>query len=59
MPGHRVLLCSDGLWDMLADEEIARLAAIPDIVTAATTLIETANNAGGDDNITVVVVSIG
>ena len=59
-PGDRVLLCTDGLWDMVEDREIARLVlAAPDAPTAATRLIEAANAAGGDDNVTAVVVFFG
>ncbi|MGH9166409.1 MAG: Stp1/IreP family PP2C-type Ser/Thr phosphatase [Acidimicrobiia bacterium] len=58
-PGDRVLLCSDGLNSMLDDEEIMRLlgAATPaeDITWA---LVEAANRAGGEDNVSVVVVDV-
>lgn len=53
----RLLLCSDGLWDMLPDKEIHRV--IKKNSSAKTTceeLIRLANEAGGKDNITVVVL---
>ncbi len=51
------LLCSDGLTDMLEEDEItAVLAAEKNITNAAKMLIEKANLAGGEDNITVVLV---
>ncbi len=52
------LLCSDGLTGMVADDEIARLmrAALPDPRLAGEALIDAALAAGGDDNVTVVVV---
>lgn len=56
----RVLLCSDGLWDMLSDVEIQ--AIVMEGRTLEETckrLIEKANEAGGDDNITVVLVKNG
>lgn len=57
LPGDRFLLCSDGLTDMLPDPTIAHLlqsASIPEAACRA--LIEAANEAGGADNITTVVV---
>lgn len=57
--GDRVILCSDGLWDMLSDMEIARLVcSYPDPETAASALIDAANDSGGLDNITAVVAFI-
>jgi len=53
--GDRVLLCSDGLSEMVEDEAIAEAltGATPD--EAAWGLVELANEAGGVDNITVIV----
>jgi protein phosphatase len=50
------LLCSDGLTSMVSDEEIARLllSARGDLDDAGKKLIAAANQAGGEDNITVV-----
>lgn len=52
--GDIVLLCSDGLWDMVPEERIMQTIAIyvhaQQIVES---LIEQANQAGGEDNITV------
>jgi len=55
-PGDRLLLCSDGLTEMVRDEAIGKILAdgTPDEVVW--NLVETANDAGGVDNITVVVV---
>ncbi|MCS7186927.1 MAG: Stp1/IreP family PP2C-type Ser/Thr phosphatase [Armatimonadota bacterium] len=54
--GDLVLVCSDGLVDMVEDGEIERvLLSEPDIKSAAETLIKLANEAGGDDNITVAI----
>jgi len=54
------LLCSDGLTDMVPDEEILAVADTagrePDAV--ARMLVEAANRAGGDDNITVIVFEV-
>ncbi|MCL2152797.1 MAG: protein phosphatase 2C domain-containing protein [Oscillospiraceae bacterium] len=50
-----ILLCSDGLYGMLTDEEIAKIleAGGDDAVKR---LIDAANHAGGDDNISVVLI---
>ena len=57
--GDRLLLCSDGLHDLLSDKEIGRiLQGEPVPNNAARALIEAANNAGGKDNITVAVIDI-
>lgn len=56
-PGDRLLLCSDGLSGMLSDEEIAELLKSPDHPQAvAESLVRAALTAGGEDNVTVVVV---
>jgi serine/threonine protein phosphatase PrpC len=58
-PGDRFLLCSDGLTDAVADEDIAGiLAEEPVPETAARRLVDAANAAGGPDNITVVIIHL-
>ena len=54
------LLCSDGLSDLMSDAEIANilLEANGNIEVAADILIETANDNGGSDNISVVITII-
>ena len=55
--GDRLLLCSDGLTEMVKDEAIAAiLAAEADPEAACTKLVAQANDAGGHDNITVLIV---
>ena len=55
-PGDVVLLCSDGLTEMLADDAIAQLlTAHAEPESACRELIAQANAAGGRDNITAVV----
>ena len=58
-PGDRVLLCSDGLSNELTNEEMAEvLATVPDPGEAAHQLVDVANEHGGSDNITAVVVDV-
>lgn len=57
--GDRFVLCSDGLVDEVADDDISNiLRSNPDPQKAADTLIASANEAGGRDNVTVVVVDV-
>jgi protein phosphatase len=57
--GDRYLLCSDGLINEVADEEIARLIVeADDPQSAAEALVHAANAAGGRDNISVVVIEV-
>jgi len=58
-PGDRVLLCSDGLHDMVSDAEIARGAISGPPKRATTRLIAEANRRGGFDNISVVLAQVG
>lgn len=57
-PGDRLLLCSDGLSNMLTDDQIADILNTGTVERSAAALIDAANAAGGLDNITVVVVEI-
>jgi PPM family protein phosphatase len=57
--GDRILLCSDGLTGMVPEQEIERvLAELEDPQRAADALVEAANDAGGQDNITAVVLDV-
>lgn len=51
--GDRFLLCSDGLWNVVADGEIALLVSTEKPEEAARHLVALANERGGPDNITV------
>lgn len=54
--GDRILLCSDGLTEMVSDDAIAEHLAKGSPDEVVWQLVEKANEAGGVDNITVVVV---
>ena len=58
--GDRVLLCSDGLSDMVPEARISEilLEASGDPELAARTLLSAALDAGGNDNVTVIVVDV-
>lgn len=57
--GDCFLLCSDGMSNYLDNEELERLLARSWYRRAPQRLIDLANERGGDDNITVVVVYVG
>jgi PPM family protein phosphatase len=58
--GDRLMLCSDGLTSMIPKEAIAKtLSDEADPQAAASRLVDMANEAGGEDNITVVIVDVG
>ena len=58
-PGDRILICSDGLTDMVPDDQIElTLNAGEGVEPTAWALIEQANTAGGVDNTTVVVIDV-
>ncbi len=59
LPNDVLMLCSDGLTDLVWNDEILEIVrAKPTLREAARTLIELANSRGGHDNITVILVSV-
>jgi protein phosphatase len=62
--GDVFVLCSDGLWDLVANHQFARLAGsvgtpgCPTVVEAAEQLVGLAIGAGAPDNVTVIVVKV-
>lgn len=57
LPGDMLLLCSDGLTDLVNNSAISKiLAARLSVENKARMLVDAANTAGGKDNITVVLV---
>jgi protein phosphatase len=58
VPGDRLLLCTDGLTNMLDDNRIAEILRSGAVEFATTALVDAANDAGGVDNISAVVVEV-
>jgi len=54
--GDRILLCTDGLFSMLDEDEILEIAAKGTLQKACETLVRRAKDEGGIDNITVMIV---
>lgn len=57
-PGDRLLLCSDGLTDLVDDGRIAEVLRLADPMSAAAVLTQSALVAGGSDNITCIVLDV-
>ena len=59
LPSDTLLLCSDGLTDLLWNDEILEvIRSKPSLKEASRALIELANSRGGHDNITVVLIAV-
>jgi protein phosphatase len=56
--GDQFLLCSDGLYDLVEDEEIKQIVLLSEPRTACENLIALAKERGGHDNITVGIVRL-
>jgi protein phosphatase len=57
--GDRVLLCSDGLYDEVDDETILHtVGRFDDMMICAEDLVSTANDNGGNDNISVICINL-
>ncbi len=52
------MLCSDGLSNLVKDEEFALALEKNDLRGACKQLIDLANSRGGDDNITVLILQL-
>lgn len=58
-PEHTLLICSDGLWEMVSDAEMIEIIdAAATLNEAVRKLIETANAHGGTDNITAILARV-
>jgi protein phosphatase len=58
VPGDILLLCSDGLTDCVADRAIADILTTHPPYEACRALIDAANDAGGNDNVSVGVIAV-
>jgi serine/threonine protein phosphatase PrpC len=55
--GGRLLLCSDGLWSMVSEAEMTRIVTTaPSLQAACESLVAAANEAGGYDNVTAILM---
>lgn len=57
-PGDRLLLCSDGLTDLVQDDEIFGILKHSPLEASPIQLIDLANQRGGHDNITVIIMEV-
>ena len=55
--GDALILCSDGLWSALTEEQIAEIVSTSSSQQACEELVRLANEAGGDENISVIIFS--
>lgn len=58
LPGDQLLLCSDGLTDLVSDEEIRGVFQQAPLEEAGRKLIDLANQRGGHDNITLIAIQV-
>ena len=56
--GDYVLICSDGLWSVVTNDEIFKIITHYDAQIAANKLVKLANDRGGKDNISVVILNL-
>jgi protein phosphatase len=55
--GERLLICSDGLWGVVAHQQLQHIIQnSEDLDAAATNLVKAANDGGGPDNISVILI---
>lgn len=57
-PGDRLLLCSDGVSDVLHEAALAMIVSVPSLRLATTHLVQAALDAGSHDNVTAVVADV-
>lgn len=59
VPNSHILLCSDGLWNMVSDNDILEIIkSTPDTQIACDKLVALANAHGGSDNITAILIKM-
>jgi serine/threonine protein phosphatase PrpC/CRP-like cAMP-binding protein len=59
LPGDRFMLCSDGMYAYVDENELPKQLAEGDIKEVPHKLVDSANAGGGHDNITAVVIRVG
>lgn len=59
LPGDKFLLCSDGLYNHVSTDEIGEVVSTHSAEEAVAKLVALANDRGGSDNITVMVIEVG
>src|SRR5262249_52822794 len=59
LPGDRFLICSDGMYAYVDEDELPKQLAEGEVKDVPRLLVEHANKGGGHDNITAVVIRIG
>lgn len=58
-PGSILVVCSDGLWSLVPDHMIHQtIRQAPNLQSASEALVKAANDAGGPDNISVILVQL-
>ena len=57
-PGDRLMICSDGLSDVLHEAAIAAILAVPSLRLATRNLVQAALDGGTHDNVTVIVADV-
>jgi serine/threonine protein phosphatase PrpC len=57
-PGDAVVLCTDGLSGLVSDSEMLEVVSHSDARSASVELVQLANDRGGPDNITVIVIKV-
>jgi PPM family protein phosphatase len=57
--GDAIVVCCDGLTNLVEDDEILRISAEAPLADAPARLVALANGRGGDDNITVILIRVG
>ncbi len=58
LPGDQFLICSDGLTDLVEDDEILETLQNKEMNRAINSLVDLANSRGGHDNITIIVLQV-
>jgi protein phosphatase len=56
-PGDMLVICSDGLWSALTEEQLAHIVMSRPSQQACEELVRQANEAEGDENISVIILS--